>query len=97
MVLTLARLLGAGGSDSKTGFIFAYFLDPVLGYFCAIKWTSNGSKIRSNIGKKRIPFWIPFLEVLEVFGCLLGAVLGLPRLYWTTLDPKNLKKILMVV
>ena len=30
-------------------------------------------------------------EVWELFGCLLGTFLGLPRLYWTASDPKNLE------
>ena len=32
-----------------------------------------------------------FVEALELLGCLLGAFLGLQRLSWTALDPKNLK------
>ena len=34
-----------------------------------------------------------FFEVLELLGCLLGAFLGLLRLSWRPLDPKNLRKL----
>ena len=34
----------------------------------------------------------PFLKVLELFWCLLGAFLGLPRLSWKALNPKNIEK-----
>ena len=33
-----------------------------------------------------------FVEALELFGCLLGAFLGLLRLSWEVLDPKNIEK-----
>ena len=33
-----------------------------------------------------------FVEALELFGCLLGAFLGLLKLSWTPLDPKNIEK-----
>jgi hypothetical protein len=33
-----------------------------------------------------------FVEALELFGCLLGAFLGLLRLSWEPLDPKNIEK-----
>ena len=35
-----------------------------------------------------------FVEALEVFGCLLGAFLGLLKLSWEPLDPKNLEKLM---
>ena len=34
-----------------------------------------------------------FFEVLELFGCLLGAFSGLLRLSWEASGPKNLKKL----
>ena len=34
-----------------------------------------------------------FFAVLELFGCLLGAFLGLLRLFWEASGPKNLKKL----
>ena len=33
-----------------------------------------------------------FVEALELFGCILGAFLGLLRLSWQPLDPKNIEK-----
>ena len=33
-----------------------------------------------------------FFQVSELFRCLLGASLGLPRLFWTALDSGNLKQ-----
>ena len=49
---------------------------------------------------KNVIFWgihflSLFLKVLELFWCLLGAFLGLPRLSWKALDPKNIEKLKM--
>ena len=52
--------------------------------------------LNSKIGPKFVNFWINFgflfLGVLEFFGCLLGAFLGLLRLSWEAFGPKALKK-----
>ena len=53
-------------------------------------WSSFGpkmvSKAEPKIGPKianfGVHFWIPFFEALGLFGCLLGALLGLLRLSW---------------
>ena len=34
-----------------------------------------------------------FFQVLELFKCLLGIFLGLPRLSWTALDPKSIENL----
>ena len=55
-------------------------------------WSTFGSQNGPQNGPKTGPkldffgvyFWIPFLEVLELFGGLLGAFLGLLRLPWET-------------
>ena len=36
-----------------------------------------------------------FVEALELFGCLLGAFLGLLRLSWEPLDSKNIEKLMV--
>ena len=53
------------------GLVLVPILEPIL-----------GSKIGSKFVNFWVQFWIPFLGVLELFGCLLGAFLGLLRLSW---------------
>ena len=36
-----------------------------------------------------VQFWVPFFGVLEFFGCLLGAFLGLLILFWEALRAKK--------
>ena len=50
------------------------------------------SKISQKIVNFRAQFWIFLLGVLELFGFLLGAFLGLLRLSWEASGPKNMKK-----
>ena len=72
------------------------------------KWSHFWSPFGSLLGPKMDPkmgpklvqnlviFWSIFgshlVEALELFGCLLGAFLGLLRLSWEPLDPKNIEK-----
>ena len=57
-------------------------------------------KIAQKVVQKLIKIWSIFgplfFEVLELFKCLLGAFLGLPRLSWTALDPQNIGKLQVV-
>ena len=74
------------------GFNFFFNFWYVLGYFLSIFAPKN----LSNINQKNVNFWAQFLifllGVLELFGFLLGAFLGLLRLSWEASGPKNLQK-----
>ena len=59
------------------GVIFETILNPKIGPKFVNFW---------------VQFWISFFGVLELFGCLLGAFLGLLRLSWEASGPKKLKK-----
>ena len=61
-------------------------------YFLCIFDPKNLSKISQKIVNFWAQFWIFLLGVLEVFGFLLGAFLGLLRLSWEASGPKNLQK-----
>ena len=52
-------------------------------------------KVVQKLVKIRSIFGPLFFEVLELFKCLLGAFLGLPRLAWTALDRQNNEKQLV--
>ena len=54
------------------------------------KWVQNLLNFGSVFGSL-------FVEALELFGCLLGAFLGLLRLSWEPLDPKNIEKQMVKV
>ena len=62
--------------------------DPMLEHFLA-------KRLGQDLMIVGFHFWIPFLEVLELFGGLLGAYLGLPRLSWKALDTKNIDKLIV--
>ena len=63
------------------------------GYFCAFFDPQNVSKISQDFFNFWAQFWIFLLGVLELFGFLLGAFLGLLRLSWEASGPKNLQKL----
>ena len=65
----------------------------LLGYFLSIFDPKNLSKINQKIVNFWAQFWIFLLGVLELFGFLLGAFLGLLRLSWEASGPKNLQKL----
>ena len=51
-----------------------------------------GSKIRPKFVNFWVQFWPFFFEVLELFGCLLGAFLGLLRLSWEASRAKKCRQ-----
>ena len=63
----------------------------------APKWSPKWSQNRSKIGSQRVynlvVFFFIFLEVLELFRCLLGAFWGFRASLGRPLDSKNLEKM----
>ena len=57
-------------------------LSPYWSRFGAILEAILGPKIDPKFVNFWVQFWISFLGVLDLFGCLLGAFLGLLRLSW---------------
>ena len=78
----------AGQGGSKSSPIFG----PILEHLLAPKWSKNGPRTVPIFNH----LWGPCVDfvskVLELFGGLLGAVFGLPKLSWNALDPKNIEK-----
>ena len=63
------------------------FLVSFLCQFLPQNGPQNGPKIGPKIDNFGVHFWIPFFQVLELFGCVLGAFLGFLRPSWSALDP----------
>ena len=57
-------------------------LSPHWSRFGAILEPILGPKIDPKFVNFWVQFWISFFGVLDLFGCLLGAFLGLLRLSW---------------
>ena len=70
------------------------FIVPFWSQFWPQNGPQNGPKTGPKINKFGAHLWIPFCWVLELFGCHLGAFLGLLRLYWEASGPqKTLKNV----
>ena len=75
------------------------FLGSIFGSpFGAILGPKMGPKMGPKLVQKLLIFGSLFgslfFEVLELFGCLLGAFLGLLRLSWEASGPKNHEKLI---
>ena len=68
------------------------FLVPFCSSFGPQNGPQNGSKIGPKIVNFRVHLWIPFFESLGLFGCLLGALLGLLRLSREASGPQKHSK-----
>ena len=73
-------------------FFGVHFWEPFWSDFGPQNGPQNGAKIGPKIANFWVPFWIPFFEVLELFGCLLGAFLGLLRLSWEASRAKKCRQ-----
>ena len=76
----------------KTGPIFGVIFGPLLGFKMGSK---IDPKLVQNLTFLGSVFGSLFLEVLELFGCLLGAFLGFLRFSWEVSGPKNVKKLMV--
>ena len=65
------------------------FLVPFWSQLWPKNGPQNGPKISPNGDNFGAHFWIPFCWVLELFGSLLGAFLGLLRLSWEAFGPQK--------
>ena len=68
------------------------FLDLLWNNFGSQNGRQNVPKFRPRIINFGVHFWIFFFEVLELFGCLLGAFLGLLKLSGETSGPQKPRK-----
>ena len=77
------------GKGAAQGNNFVVVFLSVLGVFLKLFWNP---KLVQNLLIFGSNFGSLFFGFLELFGCLLGAFLGLLRISWEASGPKNLEK-----